>query len=230
MADNQLAVETREGTGKGRARQLRAAGRIPAICYSPTSEPTPVSINPTALERLLATSSAGINTLIDIHGGGLDGKLVLIKELQRDPVRGTLVHADLYAVDLEKAIIVSVPIHVTGTAIGIQEGGIVDHALREIDVSCLPRAIPEQLDVDVSELALGMSIHVRDFTLPEGAELVSDPDLSVVSVVSPAKLEEEVPAEVEEGLEGVEGAEGGEGEGEGGDEAAAPAEENSGDK
>ena len=229
MADNQLAVEAREGTGKGRARKLRATGRIPAICYSPSTQPTQVALDPNALERLLSTSSAGLNTLIDIKGGGLDGKLVLVKELQRDPVRGTLVHADLYAVDLEKAIIVSVPVHVTGTAIGIQEGGIVDHALREIEVSCLPRAIPEQLEIDVTELSLGMSIHVRDMTLPDGADLVSDSDLSVVSVVSPAKIEEEAPAEDEEGLEGVEGEEGASAADDD-DAEKAPAEEKSGDK
>jgi large subunit ribosomal protein L25 len=217
MSENQLAVEPRQQTGKSYARKLRAFGRIPAVCYSPGQPATKVQLDAWALDRLLRKSSAGMNTLIDLKGGGLDGKVVLVKELQRDPVKGSLIHADLYAVDVDRAIEVSVPVHVAGIPIGVTlGGGILDHPLREIDVICLPRAIPEQLVVDVSALELGQSIHVRDIALPAGVQLVSDPDLSVVSVVAPAKPEEEV-API--GVEGVEGAVPVEGE------AAAPAAE-----
>jgi len=120
---------------------------------------------------------------------------VLIKELQRDPVQRNLLHADFYAVDLTKEIEVKVPLHLTGSAAGLMNGGIVDHQLREIEISCLPTAIPESFTLDVSALDVGDSLHVRDIVLPEGVTLVSDPDLGVVSVVIPAKAEEEVAAE-----------------------------------
>ena len=226
MAEVALDVEIRSSIGKGAARKLRAAGRIPGVCYGSGRAPVSVSLDPRSLERLIATSATGINTLIDLRvsgGGDFDGRVVLVKELQRDPVSARALHADFYAVDLEQAIEVSVPIHVTGTAPGVTNGGILDHALRELRLECLPRAIPDQILVDVSGLDIGMSLHVRDLVLPEGVTLMSDPDLSVISVVTPAALEEEVaaaapaegeavPAEGEAAAATAEGAEAKEGE------------------
>ena len=226
MADVALDVEIRSDKGKGAARKLRAAGRIPAVCYGSGRAPLSVSLDPRSLERLIKSSATGINTLIDLRvagGGDYDGRVVLVKELQRDPVSARALHADFYAVDLEQAIQVSVPIHVTGTAPGVTNGGILDHALRELQIECLPRAIPDQILVDVSQLEIGMSLHVRDLVLPEGVKLMSDPDLSVISVVTPAALEEEtaaaapaegeaVPAEGEAAAAAAEGAEAKEGE------------------
>jgi large subunit ribosomal protein L25 len=188
----------------------------------------PISLDPRLLEKLLSTSDAGMNTLIDLAVAGrsdLAGKVVLVKELQRHPVRGSLVHADLYEVDLTQAIEVSVRIHVVGTAAGVAlDGGILDQALRELDIECLPRAIPDQIDVDVSALKIGESIHVRDLTLPEGVKLLSDPDLAVVSVVAPAAeiVPEAAAAEVAPEVEGEAPAEGAEGAAPAG-KAAAPA-------
>jgi large subunit ribosomal protein L25 len=142
---------------------------------------------------------------------------VLIKELQRDPISGAYLHADLYAVDLQQKIHVSVPIQITGTPVGVSlGGGILDHATRELDVECLPNAIPEEFAVDVSELEVGQSVHVRDIKVLEGVEILNDPDVSIVSVVAPVVVEEEAPAEEEEGVEGEAAPEG---------EAAAPSEE-----
>ncbi|MGH0028403.1 MAG: 50S ribosomal protein L25 [Myxococcota bacterium] len=220
MSEHVLAVEERNGTGKGVARKLRATGMIPGVYYGGGADPKPVQLNAHDLVRLLSTSSAGMNTLIDLSGGGeLDGKVVLVKELQRDPVNGRALHADLYAVDVDRAVTVSVPVHLDGTAAGVKMGGIVDHALREVELECLPRAIPEELRVDISALDLGDSLHVRDIPLPEGVELLTDGDLSLVSVVQPRAEEEEAPAE-EEGEEGAEAA----AEGEAPAEGAAPAE------
>jgi large subunit ribosomal protein L25 len=197
VAEVSLEVEVRSSSGKGAARKLRAAGRIPGVCYGSGQTPVSVSLDPRSLEHLIATSATGINTLIDLRvtgGGDFDGRVVLVKELQRDPVSARALHADFYAVDLEQTIQVSVPIHVTGTAPGVTNGGILDHALRELEIECLPRAIPEEILVDVSGLDIGMSLHVRDLVLPAGVTLMSDPDLSVISVVTPAALEEETPA------------------------------------
>jgi large subunit ribosomal protein L25 len=226
-----LDAEPRKGTGKGVARKLRAAGRIPAVCYRRNTPAEPISVDPQILERLLRASSAGLNTLIDLRvtgGGAFDGRQVLVKELQRDPVSGDFLHVDLFAVDLDTLIQVSVPLRLEGTAEGVTMGGIVDHALRELELECLPDAIPEEILVDVSALDIGQSIHVRELALPEGVTLISDSDLSVVSVVAPAAVEEEAPEE-EEGVEGeeAEGEEAAAGEGE--SATAEPSEDKSGD-
>jgi len=196
-----LGVELREKRGKGVARKLRAAGRIPGICYRRNAESVAVSLDPRELDLLLRKASAGINTLIDLKvtgGGDFDGRQVLVKELQRDPITGAYLHADLYAVDLQQSIHVSVPVHLKGTAIGVTlGGGILDQATRELDVECLPNAIPEEFAVDVSQLEVGDSIHVRDLEVPEGIEILNDPDVSIVSVVAPSVSEEAAPAEAE---------------------------------
>jgi large subunit ribosomal protein L25 len=233
VADYSLQLELRENAGKGVARKLRARGRIPGVCYGAGVQTRAISLDPKLLEKALRTSSAGVNTLFGVQGGGeFDGKSVLVKELQRDPVAGALLHADFYAVDLTKEIEVAVPLHLTGSAAGLMNGGIVDHQLREIQIACLPTAIPESFTLDVSALDIGDSLHVRDIVLPAGVTLVSSPDLSVVSVVIPAKAEEEVTAEAAAAeaaaapAEGEEGAAPAEGEA----AAAAPKKEERGKK
>ena len=194
MGENDLVAEVREAKGKGAARKLRAAGRIPAVLYGKGKESRSLTLDPAALERLLRASDAGMNTLIDLRvdGGEASQQVVLVKELQRDPVRGVPLHADLYQVDLQASIEVSVPIHLVGRPQGVElADGILDHSLRELEIACLPRAIPESFDVDVSALEIGDSIHVRDLALPQGVELRSDPDLSVASVMAARVVEEE---------------------------------------
>lgn len=204
MGENALAVEVREGLGKGVARKLRVAKRIPAVLYGRGKPSVSISLDPAALEKLLRASTAGLNTLIDLAVAGradLAGKVVIVKELQREPIRGGLLHADLYEVDLTKTIEVSVPVHVVGIPVGVSlNGGILDTALREVEIECLPRAIPSALEVDVSALDVGESIHVRDLVVPDGVTVLSDRDLAVVSVVLPAA--EEAPAAVEAPAEG----------------------------
>ena len=210
MAVNALVAEARDATGKGVSRRLRAAGRIPAVLYGKGAESKAISIDPSALQRLLQGSGAGMNTLIELSVDGTT-RTVLVKELQRDPVRGRPLHTDFYLVDLDQTVEVSVPIHLVGRPEGVELGGILDHPLREIELECLPRAIPESVDVDVSALQVGDSIHVRDLELPEGASVRTDGDLAVASVVAPVVVEEPEPEEPEEGEE-VEGAEDAEGD------------------
>jgi large subunit ribosomal protein L25 len=193
-----LEVELREGTGKGVARKLRAVGRIPATLYGRGQGATSVSLVAEALEQLLHESDAGLNTLIDVRVPGQEGepRVVLVKEFQRDPLLGALLHVDLYQVDLAATVEVEVPIHLTGRPRGVElSDGILDHSLRELLIECLPRAIPESIEVNVAELEIGDTIHVRDLVLPEGVELRSDADLSVASVVAAKVIEEEAPAE-----------------------------------
>ena len=208
MAENALVVEERSGTGKSVTRKLRAAGRIPAVLYGPGKAGRSVSVDPRALETVLRASGSGMNTLIDLQLGG-ESSVVLVKEIQKDPVRGHYLHADLYEVDLQKRIEVSVPLSFVGKAPGVEMGGILDHPLREVSLECLPRAIPDSIEVDVSALDLGDSIHVRELQLPADTVMLSDPDLAVASVVAPKAEEEEVAEEVEgEAAEGEAPAEG----------------------
>jgi len=196
MSETALVVESRAATGKGAVRKLRAAGRIPAILYGQGKESVPLSIDPRALEKVLRVG--GANALLDLTVEGrpeLGSPVALVKELQRHPIRGTIMHADLYQVDLTRTVEVEVPVHLIGKAKGIDFGGILEHSLREIALECLPRSIPASIEVDISNMEVGDVIHVRDLVLPPGVSLMSDPDLGVVHVALPA-AEEEAPVAV----------------------------------
>jgi large subunit ribosomal protein L25 len=186
VSETALVVEARAGTGKGSARKLRAVGRIPAVLYGRGRDSLPLSLDPRALDKILRGS--GANTLLDLTVEGhpeLKDTVALVKELQRHPLRGTIVHADLYAVDLTRAVTVDVPVHLVGKPRGLDFGGILEHTLREIALECLPRAIPEAIEVEISHLEVGDVIHVRELQLPEGVTLVTDGDLGVVHVALP---------------------------------------------
>jgi large subunit ribosomal protein L25 len=213
VADNVLSADTRTATGKGANRKLRVAGRIPAVVYGKGRDTLSVALDPKVLETLLHKSGAGLNTLIDLSVAGRTDT-VLVKELQRHPVHGSYLHVDFFKVDLTQKITVSVPIHFIGKARGVEFGGILDHPLRELEVECLPRAIPEFIEVDVSALEIGQAIHVSDLHLPGGVEVKTDATLPVASVVLPAAEVEATPTETVVEGEVVEGAEA----------AAAPAE------
>ena len=205
MADVSIALESRSGTGKSYNRKLRAKGRVPGVVYGSGKEPVSVSFDPKVLEAKLSQSHAGINTLFDLEGdASVANRVAIVKDLQREPVRGAVLHADFYEIDLTERLHVSVPVHLSGSAPGLIEGGVIEHALRELELACLPNAIPDEVIADVSELELGQSLHVADIQLPEGVELVSNPELSVVSVLLPKAITEDVvePAEGEEVADG----------------------------
>ena len=193
MAENILSAEGRDGVGKSVTRKLRASGRIPGVIYGKRREPQSIHLDPVALEKVLR-GSGGLNTLIDLSVGDRTDT-VLVKELQRHPVQGAFWHVDFSQVDLSRKITVDIPLHFVGKAHGVEFGGILDHPLREIEVECLPRAIPEFVEVDVSALEVGDSIHVGDLQLPDGVEVMTDGQLPVASVVLPAAEVEETPTE-----------------------------------
>jgi large subunit ribosomal protein L25 len=198
VAENTLAVESREGTGKGIARRLRVAGRVPAVVYGHGKESVSLTLDARVLEAMLRKSHAGLNTLIELEGDAkVAGRTVLVKDLQRDPVRGFVIHADLFEIDTTERISVSVPVHVTGTAEGVTLGGLLDHVLREIELDCLPNAIPDEFVVDVTSLNMGDAIHVSDLAVPDGVHIRTHTELPVVSVVAPT-IEEEPEVDEEE--------------------------------
>src|SRR5918993_2461166 len=189
--DATLQAEKRETRGKNEARRLRAAGRIPAVVYSvEKGKAVEISVDPKILSRILHSES-GVNTLISLQGleGAADAR-VLVKEYQLDPIHHKLLHADFYAVAMDKMLTVTVPVVLKGEPRGVkQQGGVVDFVNREIEVECLPADIPEHIDIDISELMLHQGVRVRD--LPENAKWkpVSEPDLMLVHVVT-VKVEE----------------------------------------
>ena len=214
MKEIVLAAETRSGVGKGPARQARRDGRIPAVVYGPESEPKAIAVDNKTLKAAIRSVS-GASTLMDLE---LDGKItkVIMREVQRDPVTSEIIHVDFHAVSMTKPINVAIQIRVVGSAIGVKrDGGILQINMRDLEVLCLPDQIPGHIEVDVSELAIGDSIHVKDLSLPEDVNVVSDPSQTVLVIGAPTVVkadeptEEAAAAEVEEGAEGAEeGAEG----------------------
>ena len=214
MAEVSIALESRTGTGKSYNRKLRANGRAPGVVYGAGREAVPISFDPKVLQSKIKESHAGINTLFDLTGdASVANRVVMVKELQREPVRGAVLHADFFEIDMAERLHISVPIHLSGSAPGLLEGGVIEHSLRELELLCLPGSIPDEVIADVSGLGLGQSLHVVDIELPPGVELISDGELSVVSVLMPKAVEEEVvaPEEGEEGAESAEGEAGSEG-------------------
>ncbi len=195
MQREELEVSLREGTGKGAARKLRARGLVPGIVYSGGEVPTSIQADAHRLNELVISSA---NALVDLKGPkDVKGKLVLIKEAQRDPVSRSLLHCDFYAVDVNKKITVSVPLHFVGKAPGVELGGILEPVLREAEVACLPLSMPDSIDVSVEHLGIGNSVHLGEIQFPEGVESLGDPGATVVHVITPRVEEEPTPAEEE---------------------------------
>jgi large subunit ribosomal protein L25 len=191
--DATLQVEKRSGRGKNEARRLRASGRIPAVVYGvEKGTAVEISVDPKRLMRILHSDS-GVNTLIGLEGLEVGGGKVLVKEYQLDPIDHHLLHADFYAVAMDKAITVTVPIVLKGEPKGVkQQGGVVDFVNRELEVETLPGDIPENITVDVSELMLHQGIRVKDLPQDQKWKAVSEPDMMIVHVVT-VKAEEPAP-------------------------------------
>ncbi|MDH3498261.1 MAG: 50S ribosomal protein L25/general stress protein Ctc [Gemmatimonadota bacterium] len=191
-----LDAERRTGTGKGAARQLRLGGRIPAIIYGHGREPEALSLSATAFERALIGRDAE-STVIDLTIGDASVK-ALIREVQRHPVQPKIMHVDFYEIRAGEKVSLEVPIHLIGSPDGVRNGGgVLDQVLRDLEILVLPTDIPDRLDVDVTALRIGQSLHVSDLTIPN-AEILTDADATVCTVVAPRVEEEPVVAEVPE--------------------------------
>jgi len=207
-----LKAQVRKTTGKGLARALRREGRIPAVLYGPKTDSMMLSIDFKEFEQIVKKANVGSVLLnLQIQNGETSTRPAMIKELQTNPVSGAFVHVDFYEIDMQRKINVSVPVVTRGKSAGVEEGGLLQIVRREIELFCLPTAIPESIEVDISELTIGDSIHIREITLPGDVELPEDIDFTVITVLAP-KVEEEVveEEELEEGEEAAEeeGAEG----------------------
>ena len=222
-----LQVSVREGRGSKDAKALRAAGEIPGVIYSATTDTQAITVNARALRQAVA---GGLHTILDVtlEGDG-KGRPVLIKDLQLDPVRGRVVHIDLHEIRLDQKINTAIPVHLEGHAEGVNMGGALSQPTHELHVEALPADLVDAITVDVSPLEIGQSIRLADITAPAGITFTDDPEGTVLATIAApvseeelkteAELEAEAEAEAEaaaaaEALEEGEGAEPGEGGGE----------------
>ncbi len=200
MADFTLSARTREACGKGAARQLRRADQLPAVFYGPGSSSVMLSVDYPEL-RTIIKKAASEHIILELQitsDRGVTKKNVMLKELQIDPIKDTYLHADFYEISMDKEIEVDIAVHLVNTPIGVTQGGVLQHVSRELSVSCLPDKLVDALQVDVSGLDIGDSLHVSDIEAPEGITLLDDEHLTVAVVAAPTVAPE---AEVEEGAE-----------------------------
>jgi large subunit ribosomal protein L25 len=188
MATATLTAESRSETGKGAARKLRAAGRVPAVIYGHRREPQGLSLDARTLGLTLERVSA--SSVFELALGGTTVR-ALIREVQRHPVSRALVHVDFQELVAGERVTMRVPLAFVGTAEGVRnQGGLLEEVTRELEISADPANIPDRIDVDVSALTIGHPLHVRDLAVPQGVTVLTDAGATVVQV-SPPRLEEE---------------------------------------
>lgn len=195
--DITIRATTREARGSAEARRLRRSGFVPATVYG-YGDSVAVSINAKELSALFRGGSRQ-NTIFRLEIDGGEPAAAMLRELQRDPVKGRLLHADLYRIRLDKATRVTVPVHLHGDARGVKtDGGILEFHTRELQVECLPGDIPRSFEVDVSGLGINQHISVKDLPADEKVKILADPDLVIASVLPPRmEVEEAAPVVAE---------------------------------
>ena len=201
MANAELNVTLREATGKGVARKLRAQGLVPAVVYGKGIEPCAITVEPKALEKAVSTA-AGWNTLITLKGAApVEGKVVVLKALKLQAIRRTMVCADFHAIDLTKKGHFMIPVITVGTSAGEKAGGMLQVLRHEIEVVCLPFAVPQSIEIDVTALEIGDNVHVAEIAAPEGSEIPYDANFTILMVAGHKEEIEEVEGEEGEGEE-----------------------------
>ena len=191
MATASLSAMARKGSGKGAARSLRRDGRLPAVIYGHAREPLSLSVPERDFERLLEKFAAE-NTVIELS---IDGSMsrTLIREIQRHPVRRNVLHVDFQELVVGERMVVRIPIVLTGTAEGVRNsGGILSQIMQELECRVDPLNMPGKIEVDVTDVSIGHSIHVSEITVPEGVEVIDEPEATICIVAAP-KVEEEAP-------------------------------------
>jgi large subunit ribosomal protein L25 len=201
MEQHVLEAEIREQKGRSAVRKARRDGKIPGVVYGRDDEPFTVEVDAKELERMLH-HGLGEHGMLDLkvkRGQSKKRQTVLLREVQHHPVTGEILHVDFYHIDMDQKIATSVPIVLVGHAEGVKKGGILEHVLRDVELECVAKKMPEVVELDITNLELGHSYHVRDLQLDEGVGIHTDPGRAVVTIVPP-KLREEVEAEEEAAL------------------------------
>jgi len=187
MEQRILTIETRDKLGKNACRKLREMAKVPAVVFGKGMESVPVTVDRKELESAIS-GEGGINHLITLKGAGaLDGELVIVSDLTRHCLKDRTMHVDLHKINLQEKVKVKIPVSISTIAKGIKEGGIQDLVMHEIELECLPGQIPENIEIDVTELGVGESLHVSDLKLPAGLKVIDDPSATIVNILGRAK-------------------------------------------
>ena len=193
--DTVIAAEPRSSRGKNEARRTRVAGKIPAIVYGAFKDPQAVSVNPKDILKIIRGKS-GHNSIFDVEIAGVERTPVIVADEQYDPVKDTLIHIDLKRIDLTRKLRVSIPVHSHGEAKGVkQQGGVLDLVTRSIEIECIPDDIPNQFDVDVTELMIGNNIRVSDLKVGDGIRILTPAEAVIAHVVGIKEEAAATPAE-----------------------------------
>jgi len=197
MEEITLSVEARGDRGKGAARRLRRAGKVPGVFYGPKSTATPIAIDRKHFAAHVANLEGSHLIRFDSSVTDLQRRVALVREVQHHPVTGGILHVDFYEVDLARRLHVTVPLHFVGKAKGLADGGILQPILRDMEVECLPGDIPQYIEVDVTALAIHDAVHLADVCMPTNVTAVFETNEAVVTVLPPTV--EEVKAVAAEG-------------------------------
>jgi len=190
-----VAAESRDSRGKNEARRLRVKGSVPAIVYGGTIEPASIAVSPKDLTKIL-NSKSGHNTIFNLSIAGATGTPVMIVDWQFDPIKDSLLHADLKRIDLTERMTVTVPVLTQGEPKGVKlQGGIYEVVTREVEIECLPYDIPEQFVINVTELIIGSTIRASDIPMGESRKLLTLPETVISHVVAPRTEAEPAAAE-----------------------------------
>lgn len=183
MAEVTLEVTRRENTGKEVAKKLRRDGKVPAVVYGGHRDPVAITVDRKSVSELIKKSEHGMRSVFLLKMADSDQQRhAMIKEVTINPISRKMTHIDFVRVVMDEMVKVMVPVHLTGTAIGVKEGGLLDFQVRDLHVECLPNAIPDSIDVDVTALAHHDYLRVKDLKLPEGVKVSDDPERVVVGV------------------------------------------------
>jgi large subunit ribosomal protein L25 len=186
MAEVTLEVTRRERSGKEYAKKLRQDGKIPAVVYGGHKEPVAITVERKSVSDLIQKSDHGIRSIFLLKMAGTDQQRhAMIKDMQMDPISRRMTHIDFVRVVMDEVVRLTVPVHLTGSSIGVKEGGILDWQMRELHVECLPNAIPDKIDVDITELGAHKQVRISDLQLPEGVKVSEDTHRVIVGVTSP---------------------------------------------
>jgi len=200
MAELTLEVAPRERTGKGVAGKLRRAGKVPAVVYGGHRDPVAIEVDRKVVSELIQKSEHGIRSVFLLKMTGTEQQRhAMIKDVQIDPISRKMTHIDFVRVAMDEKVRLTIPVHLNGTAIGVKEGGLLDFQIRDLHVECLPNAIPDSIEVDISPLAHHQYFRVSDLKLPEGVKVLDDPDRVVVGVTHARAEVAEVAATAEAG-------------------------------
>ncbi len=201
MERYKVKVETRVNTGKGAARKLRRNGKIPAVIYGKSLESQPLSVNPEEIQSKINSNAIFDLIIQDNEENQEKNEVAMVKDYQKDVIKGKIIHVDFQQISMEEKISIEVPLKLTGDAAGVKEGGVLQQLMREVGIEVLPADIPEEIEIDISELDVGDSLQVRDLEVDEKIDITASPEEVIVTIVTPSEEIEEEEEEEDEFIE-----------------------------